>query len=136
MILLMSFMRELRHASPIIGMPTQYTRRAPPLSMAPIMSDTRFSWAVFHLEVPYEIHVPSSHTDCVSLVPIIMTTALGRAVVMMMGTNDTQSVWDDGTWLSYGTSKWASAGPSIGRADGRARRHSARGSAPSRRPGW
>jgi hypothetical protein len=36
----------------------------------------------------------------------VMRTARPDAVVMMMGTNDTQSVWQDGTWISYGTSKW------------------------------
>ncbi len=36
----------------------------------------------------------------------VMRTAKPNAVVMMMGTNDTQSVWQDGTWISYGTSKW------------------------------
>jgi len=36
----------------------------------------------------------------------VMRTAKPNAVVMMMGTNDTQSVWDDGKWISYGTSKW------------------------------
>jgi hypothetical protein len=39
----------------------------------------------------------------------VMRTARPNAVVMMMGTNDTQSVWDDGTWISYGTSKWKTA---------------------------
>jgi len=39
----------------------------------------------------------------------VMRTARPHAVVMMMGTNDTQSVWDDGTWISYGTSKWKTA---------------------------
>jgi hypothetical protein len=36
----------------------------------------------------------------------VMRTARPNAVVMMMGTNDTQSVWDDGTWIAYGTTKW------------------------------
>ena len=36
----------------------------------------------------------------------VMRTARPNAVVMMMGTNDTQSVWDDGTWIAYGTAKW------------------------------
>ncbi len=39
----------------------------------------------------------------------VMKTARPDAVVMMMGTNDTQSVWDDGTWISYGTTKWKTA---------------------------
>jgi hypothetical protein len=39
----------------------------------------------------------------------VMRTARPGAVVMMMGTNDTQSVWDDGTWIEYGTSKWKTA---------------------------
>src|SRR5450756_1104426 len=39
----------------------------------------------------------------------VMRTAHPNSVVMMMGTNDTQSVWDDGTWISYGTSKWKTA---------------------------
>ena len=39
----MSFMRELRQLSPMIGMPTQYTRLAPPLSIVSMMSPTRFS---------------------------------------------------------------------------------------------
>jgi hypothetical protein len=36
----------------------------------------------------------------------VMKTAKPDAVVMMLGTNDTQSVWQDGTWISYGTAKW------------------------------
>ena len=39
----------------------------------------------------------------------VMRTAKPDAVVMMMGTNDTQSVWRDGTWISYGTSAWKTA---------------------------
>ena len=39
----------------------------------------------------------------------VMRTAKPNAMVMMMGTNDTQSVWDRGTWISYGTSKWKTA---------------------------
>jgi hypothetical protein len=39
----------------------------------------------------------------------VMRTAKPGAVVMMMGTNDTQSVWQDGTWISYGTSRWKTA---------------------------
>jgi hypothetical protein len=31
------------------------------------------------------------------------------AAVIMMGTNDTQSVWDDGEWISYGKSAWKKA---------------------------
>jgi len=38
-----------------------------------------------------------------------MHTARPDAVVMMMGTNDTQSVWRDGKWISYGTSEWKTA---------------------------
>ena len=33
----------------------------------------------------------------------VMRTDKPDAVVMMMGTNDTQSVWHDGTWISHGT---------------------------------
>jgi hypothetical protein len=36
----------------------------------------------------------------------VMKTARPHAVVMMLGTNDTQSVWQDGKWISYGTSRW------------------------------
>ena len=39
----------------------------------------------------------------------VMRTARPNAVVMMMGTNDTQSVWHDGKWIPYGTSKWKTA---------------------------
>jgi uncharacterized protein len=39
----------------------------------------------------------------------VMRTARPDAVVMMMGTNDTQSVWRDGKWISYGTSAWKTA---------------------------
>jgi len=39
----------------------------------------------------------------------VMRTAKPNAVVMMMGTNDTQSVWDDGTWIAYGAAKWKTA---------------------------
>jgi len=39
----------------------------------------------------------------------VMRTARPDAVVMMMGTNDTQSVWRDGKWISYGTSEWQTA---------------------------
>jgi hypothetical protein len=39
----------------------------------------------------------------------VMHAARPDAVVMMMGTNDTQSVWRDGTWISYGTSEWKTA---------------------------
>jgi len=38
-----------------------------------------------------------------------MRSARPDAVVMMMGTNDTQSVWRDGKWISYGTSEWQTA---------------------------
>ncbi len=38
-----------------------------------------------------------------------MRTAKPDAVVMMIGTNDTQSVWDHGKWISYGTSEWKTA---------------------------
>jgi len=36
----------------------------------------------------------------------VMRAARPDAVVMMIGTNDTQSVWKDGKWISYGTSQW------------------------------
>jgi hypothetical protein len=39
----------------------------------------------------------------------VMRTARPDAVVMMMGTNDTQSVWRGGKWISYGTSQWKAA---------------------------
>jgi hypothetical protein len=39
----------------------------------------------------------------------VMRTAKPHAVVIMMGTNDTQSVWKDGAWISYGTSEWKKA---------------------------
>jgi len=39
----------------------------------------------------------------------VMRTARPDVVVMMMGTNDTQSVWRDGKWISYGTSEWKTA---------------------------
>jgi len=38
-----------------------------------------------------------------------MRTAKPDAVVMMVGTNDTQSVWRAGKWISYGTSAWKTA---------------------------
>jgi hypothetical protein len=39
----------------------------------------------------------------------VMRTAKPDAVVMMIGTNDTQSVWDHGTWIAYGTAEWKTA---------------------------
>jgi hypothetical protein len=39
----------------------------------------------------------------------VMRNAKPDAVVMMIGTNDTQSVWDHGKWISYGTSEWKTA---------------------------
>jgi hypothetical protein len=39
----------------------------------------------------------------------VMRTVKPDAVVVMMGTNDTQSVWRDGTWIPYGTSAWKTA---------------------------
>jgi hypothetical protein len=39
----------------------------------------------------------------------VMRTARPKAVVMMMGTNDTQSVWREGKWISYGTPEWKTA---------------------------
>jgi hypothetical protein len=39
----------------------------------------------------------------------VSKTAKPQAVVIMMGTNDTQSVWDDGTWIAYGDMAWKRA---------------------------
>ena len=36
----------------------------------------------------------------------VMKSARPDAVVLMMGTNDTQSVWQDGSWIAYGDPKW------------------------------
>jgi hypothetical protein len=36
----------------------------------------------------------------------VMKTAHPDAVVLMMGTNDTQSVWQNGDWIPYGDPKW------------------------------
>lgn len=36
----------------------------------------------------------------------VMQTAKPQAAVIMMGTNDTQSVNQDGTWVSYGDPEW------------------------------
>jgi hypothetical protein len=36
----------------------------------------------------------------------VMKTAKPDAVVLMMGTNDTQSVWQNGHWIAYGDPKW------------------------------
>ena len=39
----------------------------------------------------------------------VMRTAKPNAAAIMMGTNDTQSVWDDGEWISYGKVAWKAA---------------------------
>jgi hypothetical protein len=39
----------------------------------------------------------------------VMKTARPQAAVIMMGTNDTQSVWTDGGWISYGDMAWKQA---------------------------
>jgi len=36
----------------------------------------------------------------------IMRAARPSAVAIMMGTNDTQSIWDDGVWTAYGNPAW------------------------------
>ena len=36
----------------------------------------------------------------------IMHTARPNAVAIMMGTNDTQSIWDNGVWTAYGKPAW------------------------------
>ncbi len=36
----------------------------------------------------------------------VVKTAKPQAAVVMMGTNDTQSVWKDGDWISYGDMAW------------------------------
>lgn len=36
----------------------------------------------------------------------IMRSARPDAVAIMMGTNDTQSIWDNGAWTSYGKPAW------------------------------
>ena len=36
----------------------------------------------------------------------VLRTERPDAVVMTMGTNDMQSVWQDGGWIAYGTSRW------------------------------
>ena len=38
-----------------------------------------------------------------------MKTARPQAAVIMIGTNDTQSVWKDGEWISYGQMAWKRA---------------------------
>lgn len=39
----------------------------------------------------------------------VMRQTRPKAMVMMIGTNDTQDVWDHGTWVHYGTSEWRKA---------------------------
>ena len=39
----------------------------------------------------------------------VVKTAKPQAAVIMMGTNDTQSVWKDGEWISYGDMAWKQA---------------------------
>lgn len=39
----------------------------------------------------------------------VMSSVKPHAAVIMMGTNDTQSVWDDGEWISYGKIAWKKA---------------------------
>jgi uncharacterized protein len=39
----------------------------------------------------------------------VSQTAKPDAVVVMMGTNDTQSVWEDGKWIPYGDIAWKQA---------------------------
>jgi hypothetical protein len=39
----------------------------------------------------------------------VAKTAKPDAVVLMMGTNDTQSVWRDGEWIDYGKMEWKQA---------------------------
>jgi hypothetical protein len=39
----------------------------------------------------------------------VVKTAKPQAAVIMMGTNDTQSVWKDGEWISYGEMAWKQA---------------------------
>jgi hypothetical protein len=39
----------------------------------------------------------------------VVKTAKPQAAVIMMGTNDTQSVWKDGDWISYGDMAWKQA---------------------------
>ena len=39
----------------------------------------------------------------------VMRTAKPNAAVIMLGTNDTQSVWDNGDWISYGKAAWKTA---------------------------
>ena len=39
----------------------------------------------------------------------VVKTAKPQAAVIMMGTNDTQSVWKDGDWISYGDMAWKRA---------------------------
>ncbi len=39
----------------------------------------------------------------------VSRTTRPDAAVIMMGTNDTQSIWVDGTWISYGKTAWKDA---------------------------
>ena len=39
----------------------------------------------------------------------VMKTARPQAAVIMIGTNDTQSVWKDGEWIAYGQMAWKRA---------------------------
>lgn len=39
----------------------------------------------------------------------VSKTAKPQAAVVMMGTNDTQSVWKDGAWIAYGDMDWKKA---------------------------
>lgn len=39
----------------------------------------------------------------------VSRTAKPQAAVIMMGTNDTQSVWKDGEWIAYGDMDWKKA---------------------------
>jgi uncharacterized protein len=42
-------------------------------------------------------------------VETVVKTARPQAAVIMMGTNDTQSVWKDGKWILYGDTAWKQA---------------------------
>jgi hypothetical protein len=42
-------------------------------------------------------------------VETVVKTAKPQAAVIMMGTNDTQSVWKDGKWIPYGDMAWKQA---------------------------
>jgi len=77
-------------------------------TLAPMLEKTRVFKSILHYKESSGI-CRWDFFDWGKQMETVMRTAHPNSVVMMMGTNDTQSVWDDGTWISYGTSKWKTA---------------------------